>query len=72
MLQHLKASHSVRNLARHQVLGTIEEFKNSERKQKEKARLSVQKIVKRRQTLAIPVIMHRGGNSEGGSNMSAI
>ena len=37
----MKVSNSVRNLARHQVIGSIEDYKTQEQKRKEKLRLSV-------------------------------
>ena len=62
----------MKNLAQRQVLGTIEEFQDTEKKRREKARLSVQKVpARRRQTMAaIPVIVHTGEANSDGANSS--
>ena len=50
----MKVSHSVRNLARHKVIGSIEDYSTQEQKRKDRLRLSVQRISMRRKTLAMP------------------
>ena len=37
----MKVSHSVRNLARHKVIGSIEDYSTQEQKRKDRLRLSV-------------------------------
>ena len=62
-MQAFKTSRSVKNLHKHQILGTVEEFNKSEKKKMaERIKVPKHSLKKVSTTIAIPVILNTGGS----------